>query len=102
MLPPVLSAPENNGNPETTRPTFTWSTVPGATGYNLMLSVNPTFIAPVQTIKVIGTSYTPTTDLPLRDASLLLESDGEWLEPEPVQWIILLPERQSTGSFRCR
>jgi hypothetical protein len=29
--------------------------------------VNPTFIAPVQTIKVIGTSYTPTSDLPLRD-----------------------------------
>ncbi len=67
MLAPVLSAPADASNAETTRPTFSWSAVPGATGYNLMLSLNPTFIAPVQTIKVIGTSYTPTSDLPLRD-----------------------------------
>ncbi|MDR3575115.1 MAG: choice-of-anchor Q domain-containing protein [Anaerolineaceae bacterium] len=64
MLPPILGYPGNNGNALTTRPTFDWGDVSGATGYTLQISKSPTFISKILTIRLVNSTYTSTSDFP--------------------------------------
>lgn len=59
----TLSAPANNATNHTTLPTFTWSSVTGATSYTLELSDDAGFSSPVQYTGITGTTYTVPVDL---------------------------------------
>jgi hypothetical protein len=64
MLPPTLQDPGASGSVLTTRPTFDWATVHGATGYRIQISKVSTFSSRVIDKTVTSISYIPTTDLP--------------------------------------
>ncbi|MDR3574285.1 MAG: CHAP domain-containing protein [Anaerolineaceae bacterium] len=68
MLAPSLAGPANATAPAlvTFRPTFSWNAVTGASGYTIQISKINTFISTLVNTKVsVGTSYIPTSDLPL-------------------------------------
>jgi hypothetical protein len=66
MLPTSLISPANSISPAltTSRPTFTWNLVTGATSYTIQISTSSTFSSTVVNTKASGTSYVPTKDLP--------------------------------------
>ena len=68
MLPTSLISPANSTNPAltTSRPTFSWNLVTGASSYTIQISTTSTFSSMVVNTKASGTSYVPTKDLPLR------------------------------------
>ncbi len=61
---PNLLAPSNNGKALTTRPTFDWEDVIGATGYRIQISKSSTFSTKIADKTVTKSSYTPETNLP--------------------------------------
>jgi LasA protease len=63
MLPPVLLDPADQGQALTTRPTFAWGPVSGATAYVFQLSAGPAFSPLLINTGVTASSYTPTSDL---------------------------------------
>ena len=64
MLPPVLLTPAENGQALTTRPTFTWGAVNGATGYALQISTSSGFSPLLVNAAPTTAAYTLTSDLP--------------------------------------
>jgi hypothetical protein len=64
FLPPALLSPATGTTLPTTRPTFTWNAVSGATGYALQASTSSTFATYLVNVPVSGTSYTPVINLP--------------------------------------
>ncbi len=64
LTPPALLTPMDASTVSDTTPTFTWSAVPGATGYTLQVSKNDTFTQLVLNKTVTTNTYTPTTALP--------------------------------------
>ena len=60
---PVLNLPANNASGVITNPTFTWSAVPGATGYNFRLSKEIGFQADVISFTVDANTLTFATPL---------------------------------------
>jgi hypothetical protein len=64
MLPPVLASPTDNGQALTTRPTFDWGDVSGATSYGLQVSMKYDFSSFLLNTTVTTSAYTPTSDLP--------------------------------------
>lgn len=60
---PILTAPALNEIMLTTRPTFTWGSVTGATSYNLQASVAANFGTLAVNITASTSSYTPTSGL---------------------------------------
>jgi hypothetical protein len=50
--------------PLTTRPTFSWQAVDGATGYAIQVSTSYTYSSPILNTSTTGPTYTPTSDLP--------------------------------------
>jgi hypothetical protein len=60
---PNLSAPLNNGKALTTRPTFEWGSVSGATSYTFQLSTSSAFSSLTANVKVTSPTYTVTSDL---------------------------------------
>jgi Zn-dependent metalloprotease len=68
LAPPVLSLPANGSNLPTTKPTFVWSAVSGASGYTIQVSKNSAFTLLAKSASVTGgtnSTYTPTTALPV-------------------------------------
>jgi hypothetical protein len=63
LPPPNLLAPSNNGTALTTRPTFEWKAVSGATGYTIQLSTSTAFSSIIATVKVSTSNYTVKSDL---------------------------------------
>jgi hypothetical protein len=64
MLPPVPLNPANNSSALTTRPTFDWDGVSGATGYTIQISTSSTFSSKLVSKAITGSIYHPTSDLP--------------------------------------
>jgi hypothetical protein len=64
MQPPALLAPANVASALTTRPTFSWGTVSGASGYKFQLSKSSSFSSTIVDTAITSPLYTPTTDLP--------------------------------------
>jgi len=67
MQAPTLQSPANSTTPAmiTFRPSFSWNTVSGASSYTIQISTSATFSSKLVNTKANGTSYTPTSDLPL-------------------------------------
>jgi hypothetical protein len=63
MTPPVLAMPADNSQALTTRPTFDWGDVNGATGYKLQISIDSNFGSTLVNTSVTASTYTPTSDL---------------------------------------
>jgi hypothetical protein len=59
-----LLVPAQGSIPEVIRPVFDWADVPGATGYNIVVSSYSTYAYPVVNITVSASTYTPPVDLP--------------------------------------
>lgn len=64
MLPPVLLTPVNIGTVPDLRPSFTWNSVSGATGYTIQVSSNQDMSLPLINTQVSAATYTPEIDLP--------------------------------------
>jgi hypothetical protein len=66
MLPTTLISPANSTSPvlATVRPTFTWNLVTGVSSYTIQVSTSSIFSSTLVNLKVSGTAYTPTTNLP--------------------------------------
>ena len=64
LRPPVLVSPIDPLTPVVLRPTFTWTGVSGATGYVIQVSKSSTFSSLLVNATVVGTSYTPASNLP--------------------------------------
>jgi hypothetical protein len=66
VLPPVLSTPADDVTLYTLRPTFDWEDVvmPGVTGYKIQFSTSSTFASVAHTGSPMGSTYTPSVDLP--------------------------------------
>ncbi len=66
MDAPELTAPANGEILHLLRPTFNWSSIPGADSYTLVISTSSTYSSPVVNAKILSgaTAYTPTKDLP--------------------------------------
>jgi hypothetical protein len=63
LTTPVLLDPPEAGNALTTRPTFDWGDVSGATSYVFQLSASPTFSLLLINAGATASRYTPATDL---------------------------------------
>ncbi len=63
LPPPNLLSPSNNGIALTTRPTFVWKEVSGATSYTFQLSSSAAFSSLTANLKVSTLNYTVTSDL---------------------------------------
>ena len=63
MLAPVLSTPAEGTRTHTFRPTFTWETVSGATGFTIQISKDSTFTTGILTADTATLTYTRTSDL---------------------------------------
>jgi hypothetical protein len=63
---PELTAPANGDILHILLPTFTWSSIPGAISYTLVISTSPSYSSPVVNVKILSgtTTYTPAKDLP--------------------------------------
>jgi hypothetical protein len=84
---PSLTAPK--GTVATTTPTFQWSAVTGATGYELYLRDTTTSTSVIDALRVTGTSYTPGAPLANGHAYkwyvLAFDNSGNvGLPPDPV------------------
>ncbi len=67
LAAPTLSTPTNNATDiVTTRPTFDWSDVTGATGYTIQVALTNTFATPTINAAILTptSTYTPIIDLP--------------------------------------
>jgi LasA protease len=64
MLPPVLVSPADGGQALTTRPTFSWGVVSGATSYVFQLSTSSSFSPLLVNAAPTAAIYTVTSDLP--------------------------------------
>ena len=64
LTPPVLVSPSNNGQALTTRPTFSWNVVNGASSYALQVSTSPSFRPLLLNISTTSLLFTVTSDLP--------------------------------------
>lgn len=63
--PPEPLSPPNNSFSTETRPTFTWTSVPGATVYNIQVAEDDAFISiHFENANLTQTSYTSPDDLP--------------------------------------
>jgi hypothetical protein len=69
MDSPELISPTSGEQVHTTRPTFSWKTVAGATNYILETSYDRDFTETTRTFSIIGNSFTPLEDL-ARDATV--------------------------------
>ncbi len=72
VAPPTLITPANGTTTQTNRPTFTWNSVNGASGYTVQISRNDSFSAIVTSGTLSGaekTSFTPALNLPVTDAA---------------------------------
>ena len=58
---PRITSPTSNGQPA--RPTITWTSVSGATRYEIWLANLTTGVREISDANLLSTSYTPTTDL---------------------------------------
>lgn len=63
LTAPKLLAPASGNTTLSTRPTFSWNPVTGATGYTLQASLYSNFSILIQNVNVTGASYTPTSGL---------------------------------------
>jgi len=70
LLPPTLVSPTPGEILGTTRPTFDWNDVPGATGYTLQVGQNPAFTLLSLNTPVITSTFTMATDLLPKGAML--------------------------------
>jgi Zn-dependent metalloprotease len=64
MLPPILTAPNNQAMLTTVRPSLDWDDVTGATGYKLVISKNANLSSPIRSVSVTTSDYVSKTDLP--------------------------------------
>ena len=64
LLPPTLVSPVDAFVSSELRPSFDWTDVAGATGYTIQISKNNTFTQIAHTGNPVGSTYTPTADLP--------------------------------------
>jgi hypothetical protein len=66
MLPTNLISPDNSTSPPltTSRPTFNWNVVTGASSYTIQISTSSSFSSTVVNTTASGTSYVPTKDMP--------------------------------------
>jgi parallel beta-helix repeat protein len=64
MLPPVLLDPAIDSSAMTTRPTFDWNKLDGASSYHIQISRLSTFRSTIIDKVVTDAFYTPTSDLP--------------------------------------
>lgn len=60
---PELLTPENNATLTDNTPTFSWSSVPGAAGYRLVVAEKQDFSSPVLENLIDGTTFTPPSGL---------------------------------------
>ncbi len=56
-------SPADGTSATDTTPTFSWTAVPGAAGYDLQLADNPTVVEAAQTQSVTAATYTPSSPL---------------------------------------
>ncbi|MHA1687579.1 MAG: Ig-like domain-containing protein, partial [Candidatus Heimdallarchaeaceae archaeon] len=66
LPPPTLNSPAHGSVVADSTPTFTWSTVSGASAYQLQVATSLTYSAPYIDEVLVTTSYTSTIDLPDR------------------------------------
>lgn len=71
LLPPALSLPADTDHVLTSRPSFTWNPVPGATGYTIQISK-------FQNFSTLLTSGTPATASFVPGVNLLINSTLYW------------------------
>ncbi|SRR5581483_2916046 len=66
VTPPTMTDPPDSTVLQNNRPTFKWTSVLNATGYNLQVSTTTAFSAVIlnTTLPYTATQYTPTADLP--------------------------------------
>jgi M6 family metalloprotease-like protein len=65
LLTPLPSAPGDATHALSTKPTFDWSDVTGATNYTIQVSKNNTFTLLIVNINPSASTYTPATSLPV-------------------------------------
>jgi hypothetical protein len=65
LLAPTLAAPPDGTVTANRRPVFDWSDVPGATSYTIQVSTNSLFTSFIVNASSGGSTFTPTSDLPL-------------------------------------
>ncbi|MGB8213567.1 MAG: hypothetical protein WCE68_08415 [Anaerolineales bacterium] len=84
LVPPVLTAPGNGAHLLNNRPTFLWTAVPDATGYNIEIARNTNFSALVEIAYAASPTFTPKVDLPAKSSlywrvqSLGLNGPSAW------------------------
>jgi hypothetical protein len=64
ILPPALSLPSGQNQPENLHPVFDWGNVNGTSSYNIQISTNQNFTTLVLNQNVTPSAYMPTVDLP--------------------------------------
>jgi len=64
ITPPVLSLPVNATAVASLMPTFDWSDVPTATGYQIQVSTSSTFATTLVSATTVSSTYTPVVALP--------------------------------------
>ena len=74
LSPPLLNAPLSSTTSQ--RPVFSWSSVPGAIGYEVWVNNNSTGLAPIFRENVSGTTYTPSADMGIGSFSLWVRATG--------------------------
>ncbi len=64
VLPPSLSAPNNNTTVGSLRPIFDWTDVTGATGYSIQISTTSSFSTLLVNGNTVASTYQPGSNLP--------------------------------------
>ncbi len=64
IAPIQLLYPNGDAIPQTIRPVFDWTDIPGGTLYNIVISRYSSFVYPLVNTTTSASSYTPTADLP--------------------------------------
>ncbi|MFT3895355.1 MAG: hypothetical protein QM730_27330 [Anaerolineales bacterium] len=59
-----MTAPLNATAVTSLKPTFTWNSVPTATGYQIQVSTSSTFATTLVNASTVSASYTPVISLP--------------------------------------
>jgi predicted phage tail protein len=64
ITPPVLSSPVGGAAAGSLKPVFDWEDAAGATSYTIQVSKVATFSSRVMSKTAVGSTYTPTSNLP--------------------------------------
>lgn len=84
---PTLSTPENVALPTIEEVVLVWAALPGASGYQLQISPDVEFNAPIGGTRVVnGTSFAPATTLPNGSYYWRVRGLTTSSTPEPSNW----------------